>query len=438
MSDRQDILRRIIQNDIGRMGAGYQPNLSVNPSYREDREDRFPGDQPMPTGLAQAPQSPRPPSTADAGGQFMRDMEGLLGSNRSLTGREPPTPSPARAPQDAPPMPQDIGTQYPHPFQHSIDRANANPNYLSSAADGSNPAILNRVGEVARGAADRVRFPHGPDSEFMQNLDRTDPERAALLRAQMPDRPGSAEAGMPNIDPSVPPMAGLPDGSQAMQGRLPQNPDVMFGGMDAGIAGPPQAPATPAERAQAGLQAAMQGQPRDVDPMSPEQFDPETGTRTEDARKLGLLERMFGEKGSDEYRQAGKALMMAGAAIMSTNGDLGTALGNGIQAGLMTYDDAMQALRDEEKEARQMGMTEEAHELNMELKRLQLQRARQGPVKAGAAETGLTDVQKAVITAGEILTLFPDTSPEDAKGFALRKHVSAYRPEDRDPFGLGQ
>lgn len=410
--NKQELLLRIIQNEISSMGPGYQPHISANPSYREAREDRFPGDDPLPTGLSVPSGSSRPPVTPDRVDAWTQDMAGLLGDNRSLTGPRPagaPAAPPRRLPQDTPPMPPDIGTQYLHPFADAVNRSNADPRYQSSAAQGSNPDILRRIGDTVGPAVDRIRFPEGPDSEYMQELQRTDPDRAAQMMEQMnrrtrPTPPDMTDSGIPMPPPEepgapevdIPPQAGL-DFAGVPPADVPA-PRADIALSETGFQQP-----TPAAAAQAGLQAVGAGQPAPMNAMAPEVFDPETGTRPEEARKLGLLERMFGEKGSDEYRNAGKALMMAGAAIMSTSGSLGEAVANGIQAGLMTYDDAMKALSDEEKEARQMGMTEEAHELNMELKRLQLSRAKQGPVKV---QPGLTPVQQAAITADQLISQF--------------------------------
>lgn len=239
----------------------------------------------------------------------------------------------------------------------------------------------------------------------------------------IPSRPQSAQAATPAPDAVAPPPPA--DTPAPQQGLLPQNPDIMFAPPPPGqaaanpvvaaAAAQPSAP-QPQDVAAAGLIAAGQGQSLPIDPMAPEQFDPETGLRNEPARKLGLLERMFGEDGSDKRASAGKALMMAGAAIMTTDGNVGEAIGSGIQAGLMTYDQAMQAIKDEEAEARKLGMTEEAHALNMELKRLQLRRAEgggtRGPVKAAPE---YTPAQKGMMLADTLIQF--GYSPEEALRF---------------------
>ena len=397
MSDRQDILRRIIQNDVGHMGPGYQPNLPANPSYREDRYDRFPNDQPLPTGLAQEPRSPRPPSTADAGTQFMRDMEGLLGPHRSITGREPPTPREPRAAR------QDNITPFTPVYEDS-----------QVYNEASNPRANPLRALFGDAAIDAIPSRRG---------------------AEPPPPPGAVVAGG---------QAGLTDGFQVEPGALPgfTSTSGEYGIQPGALPGSPGAArgdlstGSPAERAQAGLQAAMQGQSPDVDTMAPEQFDPETGTRTEEARKLGLLERMFGEKGSPEHRAAGRALMMAGAAIMSTDGDLGKALGNGIQAGLMQYDDVLEALREEEMEARQMGMAEEAHAMNMHLKSIQAARAAAGGKRGSlSAEPELTKVQQAAVLADEFsqLGLDPQMSLAGALNRVYGVPATLVRPPSNDP-----
>lgn len=392
MSDTEDILRRIIQSDTGHMGMAYRSNRPVNPSYIENRADRFPGDDPLPTGLAQEPRPARPPVTPERVDQRSKDMVGLLGPHRSITGHEPTPREPRAARQD--------------------NIASFTPVYEDSQAynEASNPRANPLRALFGDAAIDAI------------------PSR----RTTEPPLPMPGEAG------AAPMQAGLADGSQAAQGQLPQNPGTMFGGMDAGTTSGQQ-PATPAERAQAGLQAAMQGQTPDVDTMAPEQFDPETGERSDEARKLGLLERMFGEQGSNEYRAAGRALMMAGAAIMSTDGNLGQALGNGIQAGLLQYDDVLAALREEELEARKMGMAEEAHAMSMQLKSIQAARAaaggKRGPVKAAPE---LTKIQQAAVLADEFtqLGLDPDTALAGALNRTYGVPATLVRPQAQDPFAF--
>ena len=231
-----------------------------------------------------------------------------------------------------------------------------------------------------------------------------------------PQPPGSAQAGVSDYDGATPPtptQAGL--GGQAAEGQLPQNPGIMFGGMDAGTA----RGGMPEDRdavAQLGLAAtANTGKAALIDPMAPEMFDPETGERPDSARKMGLLERMFGEKGSGEYKAAGRALMMAGAAIMSTRGNLGEAIGQGIQAGLMTYDQAIEALREEEEQARMMGMKEEAHAMSMHLQRLRASRGgRSGRSGSQASTTGLTPQQERELRVFEMVDA---DIPEDMARF---------------------
>lgn len=116
----------------------------------------------------------------------------------------------------------------------------------------------------------------------------------------------------------------------------------------------------------------------DVSPLNPEAYNPETGTRPPEARALSIWDRMFGEVGSDQRAAVSQGLIRMGAAMMQSKGDLGQALGEGIEAGLLEFDATTKALADEAKEAKQMGMEEEAHELNMALKRLQLARAQSG------------------------------------------------------------
>lgn len=389
MSDRNnDILRRIIQNDPSRMGGVYRPGQIGSRTAER-------------TGL-----------TVDGTPARPQDFGGREGA--------PPTVVPGFG-RDA--------------FTAPIDTGGPTTTI---------PQIMAPVG----GALQRVMSP-APDidtPEFRQ-LEQVNPDTAAQLRrraeaAAMPPPPGAANAGMPNVDRDVPPP---PEGGPqpyAGQGLLPQHPDIMFAGADAGAEAPP-VPQTPAERAQAGLLAARRGEDISIDPMSPEQFDPETGERSDEARKLGLLERMFGEQGSPEYRAAGRALMMAGAAIMTTDGNLGEALGNGIQAGLMQYDDVLTALREEEAEARAMGMAEEAHALNMQLKKIQIANAgRRGSLKGKAAEPELTPIQKGLVLADQLVGF--GYSQDEAmrwgaqQAFGLPVGAGRVPAEDPFSFALGQ
>ena len=116
----------------------------------------------------------------------------------------------------------------------------------------------------------------------------------------------------------------------------------------------------------------------------PEAYDPETGTRDPETRALSIFERIFGEADTDERRASGRAIMMAGAQIMKSTGSPGQAIGAGIEAGLLTYDEVMQAMREEARTARALEREEEAHAIEMEMKRLALQRAR----SAGAGGPG--------------------------------------------------
>lgn len=128
----------------------------------------------------------------------------------------------------------------------------------------------------------------------------------------------------------------------------------------------------------------------DVSPLNPEAYNPETGTRPPEARALSIWDRMFGEVGSDQRAAVSQGLIRMGAAMMQSKGDLGQALGEGIEAGLLEFDATTKALADEAKEAKQMGMEEEAHELNMALKRLQLARAQSGG-GGGARTSGVVE-----------------------------------------------
>ena len=266
----------------------------------------------------------------------------------------------------------------------------------------------------------------------------------AIPSRERPAPPDMADSGIPMPDAPDPQAAMAPQAGLEYAGVPPVDAPVPR----ADIAFDPDAPQTPQQRAQAGLAAAGMGEDPGYDPMSPELIDPETGERSDEARKLGLLERMFGEKGSDKYKNAGKGLMMAGAAIMSSGGNLGQAIGEGIQAGLMTYDDAMAALREEELEAKKMGMTEEAHAMNMHLNSLRAARmsAVGGGGKSGAVkpEPEYTPTQQGLMLADMLVDQF-HVDPEHAlrigaqQAFGLPAGaINPPRQQDQDLFSLGQ
>ena len=395
MSDRQDILRHIIEQDTGHMGLGYNPGTI---------------------------------------GNAVADRLGLT----------------------APANPQDFAEEAPR----RTGGAMPPPGFAQDLSDPTEDAARAQRQAQQREESARNR------AQRIYHRDRTNAETARQLGLDLPmpappvpDRPRPTPPGMANSgipmpeapDPPPPPGAAVAGGQAGRDGGFQVEPGALVGftgpsgeyGVQPGsLAGIPDAArgdmatGTPAERAQAGLQAAMQGQSPGVDTMAPEQFDPETGTRTEEARKLGLLERMFGEKGSPEYQAAGRALMMAGAAIMSTDGDLGKALGNGIQAGLMQYDDVLEALREEEMEARQMGMAEEAHAMNMHLKSIQAARAAAGGKRGSlSAEPELTKAQQAAVLADEFtqLGLDPQTSLAGALNRIYGVPATLVRPPSEDP-----
>jgi|GEM_PF-6939524 len=129
-----------------------------------------------------------------------------------------------------------------------------------------------------------------------------------------------------------------------------------------------------------GLQEGLEGASREPgDPLGP------TQERTEEERGMSFFERVFGAEDSDKRGNMGKALMMAGGQIMASGKPLGEAIGEGIQAGIMTYDEAKQALQEEERYAREMGLKEEAHEMRMRLQELQLRQGEQSMALRAAA-----------------------------------------------------
>ena len=507
MSDRQDILRRIIEQDTGHMGPLYgrrtandplPSQLQNDPSFRTMVErmgatpqefwqsmspeararttaretGRYPGgDVPPPTqGYAQVfpeganpsfqefppriypTREPAPPTAPQMPGA---SPAGTVG--RVQAGLTPPSAAPVRPGEqgtEAARLPRPPSQQPSEAAQARAGGINetvrglipeqdpitaltgwipgAGMQGLGMAADaagtglsavgatGAGARMFDR-GDTARGYADQMRAP-GPDG--------TPPDAPGDMP---PSAPGAAGSGA-TAQPSAP---GAEGGGLAYEGvpglGTDSRADIQFGATSPRAA----QPSGPRQIAQAGMAAAAMGEPAPVEPMSPEMFDPETGERPEEARKLGLLERMFGERDSPEYRNAGKALMMAGAAIMGTDGNLGQALANGIQAGLMTYDEAMQALQDEENEARKLGMQEEAHALNMELKRLQIQRAQMGGQTSGPIQKveEFTPIQRTVMMADEFtqLGLAPDESLRSALNRVYGVPASLLRQQD-DPF----
>lgn len=186
-----------------------------------------------------------------------------------------------------------------------------------------------------------------------------------------------------------------------------------------------------------GGQAGLTGPaPAQVDPRSPEAFNPETGERDPVSRAASVFERMFGEEGSDRRDNMSRALMLAGAAIMgASHQGIGPALGAGIQAGVMSYDQAQQALVEEERYARDMGMREEAHALNMELQRLRIERARQGG-GSGSLSSRQSPVSLANTDYLDLLSTFSGDpnitlTPQQAFEAALRRNRFIV-PDDDD------
>ena len=188
----------------------------------------------------------------------------------------------------------------------------------------------------------------------------------------------------------------------------PQEPGMTTGrGLadDGDLLPPRDEPDVPPEVAAAAgnspvAQAAARGL---VNPRSEEAYG-EEGTRDPETRNLSLIDRLFGEDGTPERRQAGIALMRAGAAMMTTNGNLGDAIGNAINAGLTSYDEGMSALREEEMAARQMGMAEEAHQMRMALDRLRMRKLEQGPAPVPTAEQRMLASAEVLEAASHFVT----------------------------------
>lgn len=192
-------------------------------------------------------------------------------------------------------------------------------------------------------------------------------------RTPAPQEPGmTTGAGLTSGEDLLPPSAGLTESEET-----PQPPERVAAAGNSPVA-----------------QAASRGL---VDPTGEEAYG-EGGTRDDETRRVSLIDRIFGEDGTPERRQAGIALMRAGAAMMTTDGNLGDAIGNAINAGLASYDEGMSALREEERIARQMGMEEEAHQMRMALDRLRMRRLEAGPV-----QVPVPTAEERMLAAAEVL-----------------------------------
>lgn len=318
------------------------------------------------------------------------------------------------------------------------------------------PVNASEFGHMFDGAGNPIQPEPGTGYNPFSQLSRSVFGDAAVDRAT--NRPTPAQLSEPDMDgtPRYPGDLGNPVGGQQMGDDA--NSRMLFdmqAEQQAGLGGPDAYDVPGAAMADTPQPGTNQTSPGSIagvgggtphaaavqagipDPRAPEAFNPDTGTRDEMTRGTGVLDRIFGEnnvdkylgeEGSDRRRNTGKALMMAGATMMQYNGNLGQAIGAGIQAGLTTYDEAMQAIRDEEKEMRQMGMKEEAHELSMELQRLQLQRLRATPLPGsggggggGGGETANLGKAGQLLRDMEIL-IAAGVDPDDAKERSMGAH----------------
>jgi hypothetical protein len=187
-------------------------------------------------------------------------------------------------------------------------------------------------------------------------------------------------SGPPPVTPPVTPALSSPAPSAGISSGAPAPGAAPMAGL-APTTGGAAGPSGTTARGMGGLDSLPP--PSAVAASNPEAYNPETGTRPDEARALSIWDRMFGEKGSDKRTATSQALMQMGAVMMSAEGNFGQALGMGIQAGILEYDQTLQALADEAREAKKAGMEEEAMAMELEMKRLALARAKSGGTGGG-------------------------------------------------------
>lgn len=478
MVDRDEIIRRIISGDMSRGGADFAARMAAarmgtpEQMYAQyalptqaDLDQRFrdsqrapmltPGIPPAPMNAGMAPDVPLmmpamdtpPNATTQAGlGAPMMDAPPMLETGTPLA---PGVDAPGLWSAIAGPMPgasnaasllaAEVITpeEYQQLTQGSRGQqsevlANAARRKVGTEPQPTDVPSVNLSG-LTGGAPDMTppaspietnpRFPYMSGSIGMpDNILPGDTNTARF--------PVSIESGAPMPPQITPPQAGLPPapGPMAIPPTTPGATDPMGGGGGgAGLMGGIDMDSLPSGAA--------------VSPSNPDAYNPETGTRDPEVRALSIWDRMFGEPGTDRRSAMSQALMRMGAVMMSTNGNLGQALGAGIQEGLLEYDETMKALSDEAKEARKMGMEEEAFQIDMEMKRLQLARARAGGVGGrGARTSGVVEnpLEAARTNALVMESLgFPLTPEQQTFAYARALNIplpaSAAAPPKQDP-----
>jgi hypothetical protein len=361
-----DMLARIINQDptgrdyVHRVQAVTGTDSNGNPVVLGDMADL------MATGEMVQPFGYQPPAGIPADTQAQADLVNMQARQDDLAFN-------ASRPMQAPPAYQ----LEPIPFMNPAD----------DTAPGREPPTLRRPVES------------GQPAWLEQELDALAAGGAPAPGGYQPWGSGATppEGYQPWGSGATPPEGSQPWGSggatsDPSSNAWPEGSPAMDPFVDGNLSFPngPSAP-PPAQRPASGTAPTSSSSPDGAVPGAEGDVpgvDPDTGTRTDEARAMSLMERILGPEDSDRRRETGRALMAAGATIMSTGGSLGESIGAGIKAGLVTYDEAMRALKDEEMAMRELEMKEEAHAIEMAAAELALERARAMPVGGGGPISG--------------------------------------------------
>lgn len=453
MADRDEIIRRIISGDMSRGGADFaarmmaqtmpaeqlQANarnamiqqvvqrgqerarmLSLEPNMmgpedelpsQADLDRRFQDQQALPYILPG-----RPPAGFGAG----LDVEPVA----APPGADFPPQVPPQAGLGAPDADNAPGAMWTRDDLMPLPDQPFAPNMLPP--EPTVGAYAPEIEGVPRGKAPVAQT--APGFEFMSGgIGMPEGVPAADINSLM--FPGAVGETAPVDQSEIIPQAGLP----ADPAALPMPPVTSVAGAPGGTGG------VGGGGTGGGIDMSSLPSGEAVSPSNPEAYNPETGTRPAEARALSVWDRMFGEPGTDRRAAMSQALMQLGAVMMSTNGDLGQALGAGIQAGLLEYDATMKALSEEAREARKMGMEEEAFEIEIELKKLQLARAKMGGGRgartAGVVANPLDDFRTKVLTLQSLgYALTPEQiNAGAAEAMGIDLPAAAYNAPKVDP-----
>lgn len=472
MADRDEIIRRIISGDMSRGGADFAARMAAarmgtpEQMYSQyalptqaDLDQRYRDAQlaPMLTPGAQ-PAPPMPVDPNAAVGLPSADMPPNMPMQAGLSA----------GPSMDPPAMIDAGT----PLPPGVDAPG-----LWSAIAGPMPGAQNADQLLSEGLItpqEHQQLTQGSraqQSDVLANAGRrtvgAEPQATDVAPVDMSGIMGAPQPPMPGGLENFPYMSGgigMPEGVPAADinsfmfpsavgetAPVDQSEIIPQAGLPTAPAALPMPPVTSVAGAPGGTGGVggggtgggidMSSLPSGeaVSPSNPEAYNPETGTRPAEARALSVWDRMFGEPGTDRRAAMSQALMQLGAVMMSTNGDLGQALGAGIQAGLLEYDATMKALSEEAREARKMGMEEEAFEIEIELKKLQLARAKMGGGRGARTAGVVANPLEATRTNALVMESlgFPLTPEQQTFAYARALDIplpaSAAAPPKQDP-----